>query len=112
VLSCVLAAASLHAVTASRSHLRLSAPIVGPSSGTSSAVDALLDDDDTARELKNRSTDELGLVLRSASRPIEFAVGVALAAAPEPGGRVTFSLGPRAPPPAPPVDLWRLAWQA
>jgi hypothetical protein len=82
-------------------------PTFGPA-----PVDLVPDDDETARELKNRVADANGTAVTSALAHLDFALAVAPKAQLVAPGRTTFSLGPRAPPHARNFDRRRPAWQA
>ena len=76
-------------------------------------VDLSPDDDETARELKARfGTSDGAAVASERLNDIHFFQATTPAASSEAAGTSTFSLGPRAPPPARNFDLRRLAWQA
>jgi hypothetical protein len=77
------------------------------------AVDLSPDDDETARDLKDRTTDT-NAVTGPQGWVSDVRVFLASNSAAElmAAGRIARSLGPRAPPQAHKFDLRRLAWQA
>jgi hypothetical protein len=116
VLAGIVAAVASHVVaTASASVAAPLSPsgLLSPLLAAAPVVDLSPDDDETARELKDRAANaDAGAASNGRLNTVRFFFAHIPEAEFAPAGRFAFSLGPRAPPRGRNVNLRRLAWQA
>lgn len=86
--------------------------VLSPLFAAAPVVDLSPDDDETARELKDRTTVDGAAPSNGRLADVHLFFADTPEAESAPTGRIAFSLGPRAPPRAHNFDLRRLAWQA
>jgi hypothetical protein len=116
VLAGIFAVFASHVVaTASAAAVTPPSPsgVLNPLFAAAPVVDLSPDDDETVRELKDRTATADGDVASNARlNDVRFFFAHNPEAEFAPTGRIAFSLGPRGPPRAQNFDLRRLAWQA